>query len=341
MKRTIVFTTPRLNVLLEYRRWINTALLLLLMVIASVSLVNAQSGDFSGVIGNAKSKDKGKPTPLTSKKIVGVIDSESIGSSYYYSFMAGPGEIKVTLSVESGPLNGASSSLKSVSFTLFDRNESEIASRRVATSYGDAPRRAMASADLARRQRLVLGVTINEGFNKGVGRYELELDGAVDFGKDSSSSIDRTAQSAGAGDFSDQIAAGVGRNVTSLKGTKWAWVLPVDYGTGTLHCFYSFEDGQKVIRRVIAIAGDRLQLGIDNNRLLFYGTHTLTINHLPPAISVKERIGKYTQNGNSLTLEFSDSAVPRILTYDKDKGLWSDKTDPTFPKIYKISPAVN
>jgi len=130
-------------------------------------------------------------------------------------------------------------------------------------------------------------------------------------------------------------------NTVSLSGTKWAWVLPVDYGTGTLHCFYSFEDGQKVIRRVIAIAGDRLKLGIDNNMLLFYGTNTLTINHVPPAISVKERIGKYTQNGNSLTLEFSDSPKAQVLTYDKDKGLWSDKNDATFPKIGKISPAAN
>ena len=125
----------------------------------------------------------------------------------------------------------------------------------------------------------------------------------------------------------------------SLEGTEWAWVLPVDYGTGTLHCFYRFEEGQKVFRRVVAIAGDRLQLGIDNNMLLFYGTNTLTMNHIPPAVGVKERTGKYTQNGNSLTLEFSDSAVAHLLTYNKDKGTWSDKTDPGIPDIYRISPA--
>jgi len=125
----------------------------------------------------------------------------------------------------------------------------------------------------------------------------------------------------------------------SLEGTEWAWVLPVDYGTGTLDCFYRFEDGQNVFRRVVAIAGDRLQLGIDNNMLLFYGTNRLTMNHIPPAVGIKDRIGKYTQNGNSLTLEFSDSPVAHVLTYNQDKGTWSDKTDPGIPDIYRTSPA--
>ena len=124
-----------------------------------------------------------------------------------------------------------------------------------------------------------------------------------------------------------------------MEGTEWAWVLPVDYGAGTLNCFYRFEEGQKVIRRVVAIAGDRLQLGIDNDMLLIFGRNELKMNHLPPAVGIKERIGKYTQNGNSVTLEFSDSAVAHLLTHNKDKGTWSDKTDPGIPDISRISPA--
>src|ERR1051326_2193331 len=85
-----------------------------------------------------------------------------------------------------------------------------------------------------------------------------------------------------------------------LEGTEWAWVAPVDYGTGTLHCFYRFDSEQKITRRVIAIAGDRLRLGIDNDMLLILGRNELKMNYLPPAVSVKERIGKYTQNGNSV-----------------------------------------
>ena len=53
-------------------------------------------------VANAQSKDMDSPTRLTSNEISGSIDDDSIGSSYYYSFMANRGEVSITLTIEPG-----------------------------------------------------------------------------------------------------------------------------------------------------------------------------------------------------------------------------------------------
>ena len=132
-------------------------------------------------------------------------------------------------------------------------------------------------------------------------------------------------------------------NVTSLNGTEWADATPLDFGFATAQAFFKFEDKQKAIFRVVGIQGDRLQLGIDNDMLLFYGTTKLTMNHLPPAVGIIERIGKYKQDGNSVTVEFPDRVMNITI---KDNGLLSGETifkNPNIKKeqlreMYKISP---
>ena len=57
-------------------------------------------------VANAQSKDRDNPTQLTSSEIAGLIDSESRGNFYYYSFVANPGEISVTLSVQPNSPSG-------------------------------------------------------------------------------------------------------------------------------------------------------------------------------------------------------------------------------------------
>jgi hypothetical protein len=46
----------------------------------------------------AQSKDKNNPTKLTSPEIAGSTDSKS-KESYYYTFMAGPGELIINIQV--------------------------------------------------------------------------------------------------------------------------------------------------------------------------------------------------------------------------------------------------
>lgn len=54
-------------------------------------------------VANGQSKDRDNPTQLTSGEISGLIDSDTKGNVYYYSFTVNPGEVVITLSVESNP----------------------------------------------------------------------------------------------------------------------------------------------------------------------------------------------------------------------------------------------
>jgi hypothetical protein len=160
----------------RYRSSIPTVVILFILVISSGTT-------------DAQSKDRDNPTRLTSNEISGVIDSDSIGNFYYYSFAAGPGEVSITLTVEPGRmLSSRGLGLKTVSFSLFDRNAAEIASKTVSTYDGGGTGQAVERVDIKRRQMVVLGINIPAGsFNNGVGKYRLRLAGAVDAGQDTPS----------------------------------------------------------------------------------------------------------------------------------------------------------
>lgn len=148
------------------------ALAFLFIAIASVGSANSQS------------KDKDNPTRLTSNEISGVIDSDSKGNHYYYSFMAGPGEVSITLTVEPGrELNRERFAQKAVSFTLFDRNAEALASKAVTTYDGGESKQAVARVEVTRRQLMVVGISIAGGsVYYGVGKYRLRINGAVEVG---------------------------------------------------------------------------------------------------------------------------------------------------------------
>lgn len=136
---------------------------------------------------NAQSKDRDNPTRLTSNEISGMIDSDSIGNFYYYSFMAEPGEVSITLTVEPGRRLGGG--FKSVRFALFDRNAAELASKSAYTFDGGGTKQVIARVDVTRRQRMVLSIDIPDApSNEGVGKYRFRIDGAVSFGQDTSPS---------------------------------------------------------------------------------------------------------------------------------------------------------
>lgn len=186
MKRTIAFAIPCLDGLREYRRWIYTALVLLFMLITSVSLVNAQS------------KDRGKPTLLTSNVISGRIEPDNTGDVYYYSFVAGPGDLIIKLSIEA--------TRQSVVSLGFDLSRGS----RIISSGGAIAHRAKPTdeqeihVNLTQRQLLILTIRLDSG---SPGKYRFEFGGALDVGKDRSSSSDRTTSAADRTDFSEAIAA--------------------------------------------------------------------------------------------------------------------------------------
>lgn len=154
-----------------------TTVVLLLILIASVVSANAQS------------KDRDNPTQLTSNLISGLINSDNLGDNYYYSFVAGPGEITITLSIEAGPKSGVFPNPNQVSFELFDENARKIASKSQ-IAFDGRTEQAIERIRLTRRQDILLRISITEGFNSGLGKYRLRLSGAVDINQNTSSTRD-------------------------------------------------------------------------------------------------------------------------------------------------------
>jgi hypothetical protein len=139
-------------------------------------------------VAKAQSKDRDNPTPLTSNEISGLIDSESKGSVYYYTFVVNPGEVAISLSVQSDrPSSTYGGGINTVSFTLYDKNAEEIAHKSVSSYYGGGTAQAIGRANVTRRQVAVLGINIPEGvLNAQGGKYHLKISGPVELGQNGS-----------------------------------------------------------------------------------------------------------------------------------------------------------
>jgi hypothetical protein len=137
----------------------------------------------SANVANAQSKDRDNPTRLPSNEISGVIDSDSIGNSYYYSFTANRGEVSITLTVESGrQVKYGDFTLSTVSFKLFNRQGEVVVDNGVATGPPDV-KYYTAKTNVPQRQIMVLRVEIPSGmYNNAVGgKYRIQINGAVEF----------------------------------------------------------------------------------------------------------------------------------------------------------------
>jgi hypothetical protein len=118
-------------------------------------------------------------------KIAGVVDSEVRGNFYYYSFIANPGELTLTLTVEPGRKANDSDfiAFAAVGFNSYDRNAEELAGKSVSAANGQGTKQAVARVEITRRQLVVLGVNFPEGpFYKAVGgSYRLSISGSAEF----------------------------------------------------------------------------------------------------------------------------------------------------------------
>lgn len=120
----------------------------------------------------AQSTDRDHPTPLRSAEVTGDLDGS--GSEYFYSFIAGPGEVTLMVDVKSSTGQGL------LNFELLDKNAATaILCCEYVQADGDGQSaRGVKSVKLANQQRVVLHVT---GGKAGKGTYRIRLSGADSF----------------------------------------------------------------------------------------------------------------------------------------------------------------
>lgn len=142
-------------------------------------------------VANAQSRDQDNPTRLTSSVISDTLSPDRNGETYYYFFIAGPGDVTVTLSIE------GIDNVVQTGFALFDENEVQL-TKKFATTYRDNSSQAVEKVYLKRRQRIVLSVMLQN--NSGSGRYRLRIGGEVELGQNKPSGgvsgLDPTTQGA-------------------------------------------------------------------------------------------------------------------------------------------------
>src|ERR1700720_47596 len=120
----------------------------------------------------AQPSDRDYPTQVKSAEINGALDGS--GTEYFYSFVAGPGELTITVDVNS------SIGQALLNFELLAKNAATVI---ICCEYAQADSdgqsaRAVKSVKLAKRQTVILHVTVGKS---GTGSYRVRLAGAVAF----------------------------------------------------------------------------------------------------------------------------------------------------------------
>ncbi|HWO02216.1 MAG TPA: hypothetical protein VNS63_23425 [Blastocatellia bacterium] len=122
----------------------------------------------------AQSQDRDHPTQVKVSEIEGDLDAS--GNEYFYSFLAGPGELTITVDVKS------STGQALLNFELLDsKAAAAIICCEFAQADGDGQSaRNVKTARLGNRQLVVLHVTVGKS---GRGTYRVRLGGAIAFEK--------------------------------------------------------------------------------------------------------------------------------------------------------------
>jgi hypothetical protein len=133
----------------------------------------------SAKVANAQSTDLDHPTPITSNIVSGSLERGEKGRIYYYSVVAGPGEVNFTLSI--GKSDGG---VFQAGLTVLDENEVVLASFSATSgTYGGGQENKIVT--LKRRQRIILQFG-HTAFSGGGGDFRLRIGGAVEFGQNKS-----------------------------------------------------------------------------------------------------------------------------------------------------------
>jgi len=124
----------------------------------------------AGVV-NAQSEDQDNPTPLTSNVITGEGDGKA--TTYYYSFTAGPGDVKVTVD---GKTDNYSSPLR---VKLMDENGKDLLDVYVVAN--NPSKREVGQRRFVRQQKVIMSVSMNDDAQVKLMSFKIKLDDAVAF----------------------------------------------------------------------------------------------------------------------------------------------------------------
>lgn len=154
------------------KNWKAFALTMFLMFAAFTGSSSAQSGDADN------------PTPLASKELKGSLGGAD--KEQYYSFVAGPGKVTVTVDIKAG------GGVASMTLSFSAAESADILVMPLASHRGN--KREVDSFNLEKKQTVGMKIASTGSYN---GSYQIRLDGAVDFGSagspSSKNSIDDTS----------------------------------------------------------------------------------------------------------------------------------------------------
>ena len=129
-------------------------------------------------VANAQSTNFENPTPITSNIVSGSLDRGDKGRAYYYSVVAGPGEVNFTLSI------GNSDDVYQAGLNVLDENEVVLASF-YATSSAYTSGQQNRIVTLKRRQRIILQFGLTP-YSASGGAFRLRIGGAIELGQNKS-----------------------------------------------------------------------------------------------------------------------------------------------------------
>jgi len=130
----------------------------------------------------AQSRDKDKPTPISSNEVSGTSRKDD-RREFYYSFTAEPGELVVTLDVEG--LSGRADSLSLVRLTFYDRDFQEVGKFDRQSGLTGERKRRVERLNFPKQTPLVMRVT----FDAGASKYKVALAGEVSAGQPANSPV--------------------------------------------------------------------------------------------------------------------------------------------------------
>jgi len=142
------------------KNWKAFALMMFLMLAAFISSNSAQSGD------------PDNPTPLSSNELKGSLGGAD--KEFYYSFVAGPGKVTVTVDIK------ASEGVTSMTLNFSAAESADVLVMSPATHRGS--KREVDSFNLDERQTVVMKLASTGTYK---GSYQIRFDGAVKSKSDS------------------------------------------------------------------------------------------------------------------------------------------------------------
>ncbi len=124
----------------------------------------------------AQSKDRNNPTKLTSNEITGFIEGTSDGKTafYYYSFVAGSGEVAITLDVE--PIQGGIFA----NYSIFDEDGNKVLGGGIYTAPSLGDQKEVKRFAASRKTPLILRLELSGSSRVDSGKFRMRLSGAVE-----------------------------------------------------------------------------------------------------------------------------------------------------------------